>query len=128
MGIADRAVEELTSATQEFVGSGKDVEVALNGSGRNLWLVSGLLGFVFGRPRILAATMSDLQLLGVGTGKSWVRVTPTSVIATYPRDTTVGPPKGVLSHKVRFPDGQKIYLHRMHFDRIRQIDAGAPAS
>ena len=122
MGIADKGVEQLTAATQDFVGRGKHVQVALNGSARNLWLCSGFLAWFFGKPRILAVTDSDLELMDVGTGRSWVKVRPTSVISTYDRDTALGPPKGVLSHKIRFPDGEKLYLHRVHFDQIRRID------
>jgi hypothetical protein len=122
MGIADKSVEQLTAATQGFVGKGKHVQVALNGSARNLWIASGLLSWFFGKPRILVATDDDLQLMEVDSGKSWVKVRPKSVISTYPRDTKLGPPKGVLSHKIRFPDGEKLYLHRVHFDQIRRID------
>jgi hypothetical protein len=125
VGLAERALEQVTEATQEFVGRSRVVEVAFNGSARNLWLASGVLGLLFGRPRILAVTDTDLQLLDVATGKSWVRVRPKSVLATYPRSTTLGPPKGLLSHKVRLPDGQRIYLHRMYFDQIRRVDGEA---
>jgi hypothetical protein len=122
MGIADKALAQVTATTQDFVGSGRQVEVAFNGSAINLWLASGLLGYFFGRPRILAVTDADVQLLDVDSGKLWVRVRPKSVLGTYPRDTELGPPKGLLSHKVRLPDGQKVYLHRMYFDRLRQVD------
>jgi len=122
MGIADKAVEQLTAATQDFVGSGKHVQVALNGSARNLWIASGLLSWFFGKPRILVATDTDLELMDVDSGRSWVKVRPTGVISTYDRDTRLGPPRGILNHKVRLPDGEKIYLHRVHFDQIRRID------
>ena len=123
--LADRALAQVTESTQRFVGSGREVEVAFNGSAVSLWLASGALGWLLGRPRILAVTDQDLQLLDVDTGRSWVRVRPKSVLATYPRSTKLGPPRGILNHKVRLPDGQKVYLHRMYFDRIRRVDGDA---
>ena len=118
-------MDELTAASQEFVGGGKEVEVALNGSARSLWLASGFLGLLFGQPRILIVTDQDLQLCDVADGRSWSKVRPASVIATYPRGTKIGPPKGVLNHRVRLPDGERLFLHRVHFDRIRRIDGEA---
>lgn len=124
MGIADKSVAQLTEATQEFLGSGETVQVALNGFGRHPMLSAGLLGFLFGKPRILVATDTNIKLLEVDSGRSWIKVRPRSILGTYPRATLIGPPKG-LSHRVVFPDGQKIHLHRILFDHIRRIDGEA---
>jgi hypothetical protein len=124
MEFADRSVAQLTEATQDFVGSAETVEVALNGFGRHPMLSAGFLGFFFGNPRILTATDKSIKLLDVDAGTSWGKVRPKSALGSYPRDTKLGPPKGV-SHKIVLPDGQKIYLHRILFDHVRRIDGEA---
>mgnify|MGYP003428776374 CR=1 FL=1 len=48
-------------------------------------------------------------------------IAPGELLATYSRDTAIGPPKGV-HYKVVLPDGQKVYIHRLHFDHVRRID------
>ncbi len=121
MSIAQRSVAELTEVTQEFVGSDAHVEVALMVYGRNPLVSAGFLGWLFGKPRIFAATDDDLRLYEAETGPRGGTVLPGRPLGTYPRDTKIGPPKGV-HYKVKLPDGQKMYIHRLHFDHVRRID------
>ena len=121
MSIAERSVAELTEVTQEFVGTDAHVEVALMVYGRNPLVSAGFLGWIFGRPRILAATDQDLRLYDAKNDRKGGTVVPSELLGTYPRDTRIGPPKGV-HYKVRLPDGQRMYIHRLHFDHVRRID------
>ncbi len=121
MSIAERSVAELTEVTQEFVGTDARVQVALMVYGRNPLISAGFLGWVFGRPRILAATDKDIRLYEGESGGRGSTVVPGKLLATYPRDTKIGPPKGV-HYKLVLPEGQKVYIHRLHFDHVRRID------
>ena len=121
MSIAERSVTELTEATQASVGRDVHVQVALMVYGRNPLISAGFLGWVFGTPRILAATDDDIRLYVGDKGARGHTLTPGELLATYPRDTEIGPPKGI-HYKLRLPDGQKVYIHRLHFDHVRRID------
>ena len=121
MSIAERSVAELTELTQETVGATPHVQVALMVYGRNPLISAGFLGWVFGRPRVLAATDDDIRLYEGVKGARGGTVAPGELLATYPRDTKIGPPRGV-HFKVRLPDGQKVFIHRLHFDHVRRID------
>jgi len=121
MSIAERSVAELTEVTQEYVGTDARVQVALMVYGRNPLISAGFLGWLFGRPRILAATDKDIRLYEGESGGRGSTVVPGQLLATYPSDTKIGPPKGV-HYKLVLPDGQKVYIHRLHFDHVRRID------
>jgi hypothetical protein len=121
MSIAERSVAELTGLTQEFVGTDAHVQVALLVYGRHPLVSAGFLGWLFGKPRILAATDEDIRLLDIDSSQKGSTIAPGELLATYPRDTAIGPPKGV-HYKVVLPDGQKVYIHRLHFDHVRRID------
>ena len=54
--------------------------------GRHPLVSAGFLGWLFGQPRILAATDEGVH------------------------------------HELVLPDGQKVYIHRLHFDPVRRID------
>ena len=121
MSIAERSVAELTELTQETVGAAPHVQVALMVYGRHPLVSAGFLGWLFGRPRVLVATDDDIRLYEGVKGVRGGTVAPGELLATYPRDTRLGPPKGVHFKRV-LPDGQKVYIHRLHFDHVRRID------
>ncbi len=75
----------------------------------------------FGQPRILAATDEDIRLLDIDSSQKGSTIAPGELLASYARDTTIGPPKGV-HYKLVLPDGRKVYIHRLHFDHVRRID------
>ena len=122
MSIAERSVAELTEVTQEIVGADAHVQVALMVYGRNPLISAGFLGWVFGRPRILAATDDDIRLYegekrrrGAAPWRpasSWPP-TPATPRSARPRASTTS---------WSCPTGQKVYIHRLHFDHVRRID------
>ena len=123
MSIAERSVAELTELTQETIGATPHVQVALMVYGRNPLISAGFLGWIFGRPRVLVATDDDIRLYEGVKGARGGTVAPGELLATYPRDTKIGPPRGV-HFKVRLPDGQEVFNHRLHVDHVRRSDGG----
>ena len=89
--------------------------------GRHPLVSAGFLGWLFGQPRILAATDEDIRLLDIDPSRKGSTITPGELLATRARGTRIGPPKGG-HHKLVLPDGQKVYIHRLHFDPVRRID------
>ena len=123
---ATRPVEQLTEATQDFIGSGKHVQAGAERFGpQPRGSRPGLLSWFFGEPRILVATDTDLQLLDGRLGRVvGDRSAPRACSADLrPGHRCSARPRAVLSRQGALPrPARRSDLHRVHFDQIRRID------
>lgn len=119
MGMMDKQVEKLNAVAQECVGSGEQVRVTVLGMGRNPYLTGGgLLGFLLGKWRGLVVTDQSVKLLACGSNASPAKGF-SGEIASVPRGTDVGALKG-MNAKLVFPNGEKVYVSKIHFGRVRE--------
>jgi hypothetical protein len=118
MGLMDKQVEKLNEKAQELVGPGEQVHTTIVGMGRNPYLTGGgLLGFFLGKWRGLVVTDHSVKLLScVSTANPSKGFT--TEIASVPRGTDIGALKGINA-KLTFPNGEKVYVSRVHFGRLR---------
>lgn len=88
MGMSDNIVEKMIGRYQgTFIGDTATVQYAGAGFGRHpILLAGGLLGALFGKPRVLVVTDKAVHLV---KQKKAENLTPDDVIGTYPRHVEV---------------------------------------
>jgi len=118
MGMMDKQIDKLAERAREFLGPEVNVRFALVGMGRNPYLAgAGLLGFLLGKWRGLVVTDDDVKLLACGSNLGPAKGF-NAELATAPRGSDIGALTG-MNAKLTFPNGEKIYVSRIHFDRLR---------
>jgi hypothetical protein len=114
----DKQIERLNTVAQECVGPSERVVVTVLGMGRNPYLTGGgLLGFLLGKWRGLVVTDQSVKLLACGSNASPGKAF-SGEIASVPRGTSVEELKGINA-KLVFPNGEKVYVSKVHFGRVR---------
>ena len=95
------------------------------GMGRNPYLTGGgLLGFLLGKWRGLVVTDQSVKLLACGSSASPAKGF-SGELASVPLGTDIGALKG-MNAKLVFPNGEKVYVSKIHFGRVREA-LGSPA-
>ena len=116
MGVMDKGFERQAAKAQEFIGDGETVKLAILVFGRNpILLAGGVLGALFGKPRMFVVTDKALRLLK-DSGK--VKSNIDQEIASAPLDADLGELKG-LNGKYVFPNGEVAYIPKLLFGRVR---------
>jgi hypothetical protein len=119
MGMMDKQIEKLNASAQQFLGPGEQARVTILGMGRNPYLTAGgLLGVLLGKWRGLVVTDQSVKLLSCASNMSPGKGFATE-IASVPRGTDIGELKGINA-KLVFPNGEKVYVSKIHFARIRE--------
>jgi hypothetical protein len=125
--------EKLTDRVAPYIQPGEQVQhVFLASGGMNPWLAStfgaigGALLAVIGQAtlikrRIIAVTDQSVVVLEANFNGT----KPKSVVARLPRNTTIGPVKGIWS-PVRFFD-EKLYIHKKFHKDVRAADSALTA-
>jgi hypothetical protein len=112
--------DKLRERVQAHLEPGESVEqVFLAHGGASPWLVgiAGLLGTLFVRRRIVAATDRSVVVFEA----DWNGTNPQRVLARLPRETKIGPAKGVWA-TAQLGD-EKLYVHKRFHSQIKAADA-----
>lgn len=110
-------MERMASKAQDFVGDSEEVRLAMLTFGRHpILLAGGLLGALFGKPRLLVITDRSVKLLK-DTGKMKSNIS--EELASAPLDADLGELKG-LNGKYTFPNGELSYISKLYFGRINE--------
>ncbi len=117
MGLIDKGLERLTKKSQDFIGDSEEVRLAIVTFGRHpALLAGGLLGALFGKPRLLVITDQSVKLLK-DTGK--VKSNISEELASVPVDADLGELNG-LNGKFTFPNGELAYVSKLYFGRVNE--------
>ncbi len=117
MGVMDKGFERQAAKAQEFIGDGETVKLAMVVFGRHpMLLAGGVLGALFGKPRMFVVTDRALRLLK-DSGK--VKSNIDEELASAPLDTDLGELSG-LNAKYVFPNGEVAYIPKLLFGRVRE--------
>ena len=114
MAIAIR--EKILENSQQFLQQGEQVQAVIGGQTLNGWL-GGVLLF-FNRFRAVLAT--DRRIVVLDCGKMRMGK-PMSVIRELPRNTKIGPTKGLWWKCTTL--GDKMYVHRRFHKDVAAADA-----
>ena len=112
--IRDKIIEN----SKEFLRPGENVQDVAGGQTLNGWL--GGIFLFFNRFRAVMAT--DQRILVLDCGKMRMG-DPKSVVAEFPRNTRIGPTKGLWWKCTSL--GEKFYVHRRFHKDINAMDEKA---
>jgi hypothetical protein len=124
MGMSDKLVEKMIARYEDtFIGETEKVQYAGAGFGRHpVLLAGGLLGALFGKPRVLVVTDKSAHLV---KQKKAANLTPDDVIGTYPRKIEVTN-SFVTFVKIELGD-EVIYLSKVLAGPLRELFPAATA-
>jgi len=117
MGMMDKGFAKIAERAQAFIGDGETVEFACVAFGRHpILLAGGLLGALFGKPRVFAVTDQTVRLL---KDESKLKATDLKEeLASMPLDQV--PELKGLNAKIEFPNGELVYVNRILFGRVNE--------
>ncbi|KQP63528.1 hypothetical protein [Nocardioides sp. Leaf285] len=112
-----RASRRITENAQEHLEPGEQVQGAFAGQ-------TAIRFQVTDRYRTVVATDRRLLIFDSGT---FSQTSCTTLMAELPRETAVGPPSGLLWHRLDLI-GEVLHVHRRYFSEVAAIDAAAPSA
>lgn len=118
MGMSDKIVEKMITRYQNsFIGQTETVQYAAAGFGRHpILLAGGLLGALFGKPRVIVVTDTAVHLV---KQKKADNLTPDDVIGTYPRQIELTN-SFITFNKIMLGD-EVIYLSKVVTGRLKEL-------
>lgn len=112
-----RASRQITENAQEHLEPGEHVQGAF--AGQTMVRLEAA-----DRYRTIVATDRRLLVFDSGTLS---QTSCTTLMAELPRETAVGPPNGLLWHRLDLI-GEVLHVHRRYFSEVVAIDAAAPSA
>jgi hypothetical protein len=110
--------DKLRDNAAPFAPPGEQVEAVIPAQTASQWWIAlALIVFlILNRYRMIVVTPTQIAVLDCGR---WRAIKPKSVVTVVPR-AALGPPQGVIFHKVTIGD-ETLRVHRRFFDDIRKV-------
>jgi hypothetical protein len=113
--IRDKIIEN----SQQFLNPGETVQAVAGGQTVSGWW-GALSSLMFFWNRFRAVIVTDQRILVLDSGKMRMGV-PKSVVRELPRNTKIGPPKGLWFKTSAL--GEKLYFHKRFHKDIETADS-----
>ncbi len=113
---------KLRERSQSFLDQGEQIEQVFPAQAGSPWMVGlggGILLLLFAKPRDVVVTDRAIVMLR----QSKLTATPKELLSRLPRNTQIGPVKGIWAKTVL--DGEKVWIHRRFHGDVRSADAWA---
>ena len=122
MAVAIR--DKIKEKAQGLLEPGEQIQAVIPAQTRNGWL--GALGIVWliftNRYRPIVVT--DRRIAITDSGK-WAMAKPTTIVASLPRNTQIGPAKGIWWKSMTL--GQPLFIHKRFHKDVDLADSVRPA-